>query len=101
MGPEDFSAQGDAAHANADATGGDAAGADRIAPIESNEPNRSATPPVDPGPLSELETLIGELKEKVSALREGDLDAATLESKLRELTELASRAASTLDSASR
>jgi hypothetical protein len=53
------------------------------------------------GPLTELEGLIIELKEKVSALRDGELDPATLEARLRELTELASRASSTLDSASR
>ena len=55
----------------------------------------------EPGPLTELEGLITELKDKVSALRDGELDPATLESRLRELTELASRASSTLDSASR
>jgi hypothetical protein len=55
----------------------------------------------EPGPLTELEELIVELKDKVSALRDGELDPATLESRLRELTELASRASSTLDSASR
>jgi hypothetical protein len=55
----------------------------------------------EPGPLTELEGLIIELKEKVSALRDGELDPATLETRLRELTELASRASSTLDSASR
>jgi hypothetical protein len=54
-----------------------------------------------PGPLTELEELIGELKEKVSELRDGELDPATLEARLRELTELAGRAASTLDAAAR
>lgn len=54
-----------------------------------------------PGPLTELEGLITELKEKVAALREGEFDPAVLETRLRELTELASRASSTLDSASR
>ncbi|MGH2906963.1 MAG: hypothetical protein ACRDKI_09390 [Solirubrobacterales bacterium] len=61
-----------------------------------SEPNAAAD-----GPLTELEVLIGELKEKVSALRNGELDPATLEARLRELTDLASRAASTLDNASR
>lgn len=51
--------------------------------------------------LSELDGLIGELKTKVSSLREGDFDAGALETRLRELTELASRAASTLESVSR
>jgi hypothetical protein len=60
-----------------------------------------AAPPADTGPLTELEGLIAELKEKVSSLRDGELDPATLEARLRELTELASRASSTLDSAAR
>lgn len=51
--------------------------------------------------ISELDSLIGELKDKVGSLREGELDAAALEARLRELTDLASRAASTLDSVSR
>lgn len=51
--------------------------------------------------LAELDSLIGELKAKVSTLREGEYDASALESRLRELTELASRAASTLESVSR
>ena len=55
----------------------------------------------DEVPLTELEQLIGELKDKVSQLRDGELEPAALEARLRELTELASRAASTLDSASR
>jgi hypothetical protein len=67
---------------------------------EQNQPAPTETS-ADPGPLTELEGLIVELKEKVSALRDGELDPATLEARLRELTELASRASSTLDSASR
>jgi signal transduction histidine kinase len=51
--------------------------------------------------LQQLDTLIGELRDKVSALREGELDASALETRLRELTDLASRAASTLESVSR
>lgn len=51
--------------------------------------------------LEELDQLIGELKDKVSTLREGEFDAAALEGRLRELTDLASRAASALDSVSR
>ena len=51
--------------------------------------------------LAELDQLIGELKDKVSTLREGEFDAAALEGRLRELTDLASRAASALDSVSR
>lgn len=51
--------------------------------------------------LDQLDELIGQLKEKVSTLREGDFDASALETRLRELTELASRAASTLESVSR
>jgi hypothetical protein len=51
--------------------------------------------------LDELDGLIVELKEKVSTLREGEFDAGALEARLRELTELASRAASTLESVSR
>ncbi len=51
--------------------------------------------------IAELDQLIGELKEKVGSLREGEFDASALEARLRELTDLASRAASTLDSVSR
>jgi IS5 family transposase len=51
--------------------------------------------------LEQLDDLIGQLKEKVSALREGEYDAAALETRLREVTDLASRAASTLESVSR
>jgi hypothetical protein len=51
--------------------------------------------------LDELDGLIVELKEKVSTLREGEFVAGALEGRLRELTELASRAASTLESVSR
>jgi hypothetical protein len=51
--------------------------------------------------LDELDALIGDLKEKVATLREGEFDASKLEARLRELTDLASRAASTLDSVSR
>jgi len=51
--------------------------------------------------IEELDVLIGELKTKVSTLREGEYDAAALEARLRELTDLASRAASTLESVSR
>ncbi len=53
------------------------------------------------GSLSELESLIGELKDQVGALREGELDAASLERRLGELNELATRAASVLDAATR
>lgn len=51
--------------------------------------------------LAELQQLIAELKERVSALRNNELDAATLEERLRELNELAVKAASAVDSASR
>lgn len=51
--------------------------------------------------LDELDSLITDLKAKVSTLREGEFDAAALETRLRELTDLASRAASTLESVSR
>ncbi len=51
--------------------------------------------------LDELDVLIAQLKEKVSSLREGEFDASALETRLRELTDLASRAASTLESVSR
>jgi hypothetical protein len=51
--------------------------------------------------LDELDHLIAELKSKVAALREGEFDAGALETRLREVTELASRAASTLESVSR
>lgn len=51
--------------------------------------------------LDELDSLIGDLKSKISSLREGEFDASALETKLREVTELASRAASTLESVSR
>jgi hypothetical protein len=51
--------------------------------------------------LDELDGLIIELKDKVSRLRDGEFDAGALETRLRELTELASRAASTLESVSR
>jgi len=63
-----------------------------------------AMPELDPTTLQsleELDSLIGELKAKVSTLREGEYDASALEARLRELTELASRAASTLESVSR
>lgn len=52
-------------------------------------------------PLAELEVLIGELKTEVNALREGEFDAAALEQRLRELNELAGRAAAALDTATR
>lgn len=51
--------------------------------------------------LQQLDELIGELKTKVAGLREGEFDAEALESRLREVTELASKAASTLDSVAR
>lgn len=51
--------------------------------------------------LERLETLIGELEQKVGELRAGELDAATLEARLRELNDLAGRAAAALDSATR
>ncbi|MFY9488583.1 MAG: hypothetical protein WAP35_07820 [Solirubrobacterales bacterium] len=66
---------------------------------ESQSPAQSDV--VSAGSLTELETLLRELREQVTALREGELDAATLESRLRDLNELAARAASTLDDASR
>ncbi|MBI4897153.1 MAG: hypothetical protein HY827_02165 [Actinobacteria bacterium] len=53
------------------------------------------------GPLAELESLIGELKSQVGALRENELDAAALELRLRELNDLATRAASVLDASTR
>lgn len=62
-----------------------------------NDPDQTVTA----DSLAELDQLIGELKEKVSTLREGEFDASALESRLRELTDLASRAASALDSVSR
>ncbi len=51
--------------------------------------------------LNELDSLIGELKNAIASLKEGEYDAPALESRLREVTELASRAASTLESVSR
>lgn len=51
--------------------------------------------------LDNLDVLIEELKGKIAALREGEFDATALESRLREVTELAARAASTLESVSR
>jgi uncharacterized protein YlxW (UPF0749 family) len=51
--------------------------------------------------LTELDQLVSELKTKIASLREGEFDAAALESRLREVTELAARAASTLESVSR
>lgn len=51
--------------------------------------------------LDELDRLISDLKEKVGSLREGEFDSAALETRLRELTDLAARAASTLESVSR
>lgn len=52
-------------------------------------------------PLAELEALVGELNQKVTALRETEFDAAGLEARLRELNELAARAAGLLERASR
>lgn len=58
-----------------------------------------------PGPssaqLAELEQLIAELKERVGALRSGELDAAELEQRLRELNELAVKASGAVDAAAR
>lgn len=51
--------------------------------------------------LDELDELILELRQKVSTLRDGELDAASLEERLRELNELAIRAATALESVSR
>lgn len=51
--------------------------------------------------LATLDELIDELKQKVSAMREQELDAGALEGRLREVTELAARVASTLDSVAR
>lgn len=51
--------------------------------------------------LQQLDELIGELKSKVAGLRDGEFDAQALEARLREVTELASKAASTLDSVAR
>lgn len=67
------------------------------------ENGESAVPAMAEGAaaLVELQTLIGELNEKVAALRENELDAAGLQSQLRELNELAERAAGLLDRASR
>lgn len=67
---------------------------------QSVEAQAAAALPADTQ-IAELDQLIGELKEKVGALREGEFDASALETRLRELTDLASRAASTLDSVSR
>lgn len=53
------------------------------------------------GPLAELESLIADLKNQVGALREGEYDAAALEQRLRDLNELAIRAANVLDAAAR
>lgn len=51
--------------------------------------------------LDQLDQLINDLKAKVSGLRDGEFDAESLEARLREVTELASKAASTLDSVAR
>jgi hypothetical protein len=58
-------------------------------------------PPMAGAALAEIETLIGELKAKVDVLRDDELDAPTLEQRLRELNELAARVAAALDSAAR
>lgn len=52
-------------------------------------------------PLAELESLIGEMTQRVTALRGADLDAAALRQRLLELNELATRASDALDRASR
>ncbi|MFY9265017.1 MAG: hypothetical protein WAO61_06290 [Solirubrobacterales bacterium] len=62
-------------------------------------PTEAPSDVVATGALGELERMLGELREKVTALREGELDAETLELRLREVNELAVRAASTLDRA--
>lgn len=67
----------------------------------SNLDGSASEAPSTEATLDELDQLIGELKDKVSTLREGEFDAAALEGRLRELTDLASRAASALDSVSR
>lgn len=61
-------------------------------------------PELDPETRQTLETLdalVAELRSKVTALREGEFDADLLETRLREVTELAARASSTLESVSR
>jgi hypothetical protein len=63
--------------------------------------NAAPSPPTASDQLAELEQLIGELKTQVSALREGEFDAAALEQRLVELNELAGRAAAALDSTTR
>jgi len=63
-------------------------------------PSAPPAPPAD-DKLAELEQLISELKAQVSALREGDFDAAALEQRLSELNALAGRAAAALDSTTR
>lgn len=56
---------------------------------------------LDASQLAELEGLIAELRVKVTELRAGEFDAASLEQRLRELNELATRAAGAVDSAAR
>ncbi|MBI5309776.1 MAG: hypothetical protein HZB14_01915 [Actinobacteria bacterium] len=65
--------------------------------------NSGDTQPPAPSPvqLAELEQLIAELKLKVADLRSSEFDAASLEQRLRELNELAVKAASAVDSAAR
>lgn len=61
-----------------------------------------AQPFADPAAVAQqFEPLLDELERKVSELREGSLDAAALEARLRELNELAARAAAAIESAAR
>lgn len=64
-----------------------------------NGDQQTPTPASDS--LAELDGLISELKDKVGTLKDGEFDAGALEARLRELTDLASRAASALESVSR
>jgi hypothetical protein len=58
----------------------------------------SETNPETQRSLDELDVLVDDLKEKVSTLRDGEFDAAALEARLTELTDLATRAAKVLES---
>lgn len=69
--------------------------------IENGDSEGSAAADGAAAALAELQMLIGELSEKVVALRENELDATALQSRLHELNELAERAAGLLDRASR
>lgn len=51
--------------------------------------------------LAELQQLVAEMQARVGELRDNELDAATLEQRLRELNELATKAAGAIDAAGR